>query len=77
MHYFAEIFALAPAEVIQCRGGKHRAHSLAFIMKLSTLLRQQLEELKESDRRLQESYKTYLKSAERLATLKRELNEPN
>lgn len=46
-------------------------------MKLSTLLRQQLEELKKSDERLQELYKNYLESTERLLNTQRELIEEN
>ena len=46
-------------------------------MKLSALLRQQLEELKKSDERLQELYKNYLESAEQLLNTQRELIEEN
>ena len=46
-------------------------------MKLSQLLRQQLEEMKKSDERLQELYNNYLQSAEKLLNTQRELLEKN
>ena len=46
-------------------------------MKLSTLLRQQLEDLKKSDERLQELHKNYLESAEQLLKTQQELLEKN
>jgi|TARA_S200002703_G_scaffold134729_1_gene123381 hypothetical protein len=46
-------------------------------MKLSERLRQQLDQLKKSDERLQELYKNYLESTEQLLKTQQELLEKN